>query len=183
VLVGVKVRVFVGVKVAVLVRVNVAVFVLVGVKVRVLVGVRVGVLVRVNVAVFVLVGVKVRVFVGVEVMVNVAVLVLVGVFVDESVNVAVTAWATLIVTTHVPVPEQPPPLHPLKVEDPVAAAVRVTAVLYGKAYEQVEPQAIPVGLLVTVPLPVPALLTVKVWFPGRINAFVPSGLPSPVGPS
>jgi hypothetical protein len=45
--------------------------------------------------------------------------------------------------------------------DPVAAvAVRVTDVL--KLTEQVVPQLMPLGLLVTVPLPVPAGVTVRV---------------------
>jgi len=51
----------------------------------------------------------------------------------ESVNVctskaAVTEVAALIVTEQVPVPEQPPPLQPAKVEPPAGAAVSVTDV-------------------------------------------------------
>jgi len=72
-----------------------------------------------------------------------------------SVNVAVTDVAALIVTTHVPVPEQPPPLQPLNVDPAADAAVRVTAVPLVNACEQVAPQEIPAGELVTVPLPVP----------------------------
>jgi len=60
------------------------------------------------------------------------------------------------------VPEQPPPLQPLKVEPAAGAAVSVTAVPLGKLAEQVAPQVMPAGELVTVPLPVPALLTVRV---------------------
>ncbi len=44
------------------------------------------------------------------------------------VNVAVTVVAAFMVTTQEPVPEQPPPLQPVNVEPPAAAAVRVTTV-------------------------------------------------------
>ena len=45
-----------------------------------------------------------------------------------SVNVAVTDVVEVIVTVHVPVPLQPPPLQPLKTEPADGAAVSVTAV-------------------------------------------------------
>ena len=45
-----------------------------------------------------------------------------------TVNVAVTVVAPLSVTVQPAVPEQPPPLHPEKVEPPAGLAVRVTAV-------------------------------------------------------
>ena len=70
--------------------------------------------------------------------------------------------AALSVTVQVPVPEQPPPLQPLKVEPAAGAAVRVTAVPLEYATAQVAPQEMPVGLLVTVPIPAPILLTVSV---------------------
>src|SRR6058998_1634162 len=70
-----------------------------------------------------------------------------------AVNVAVTLWATLMVTVQVPVPVQPPPLQPVKVEPAAGAAVRVTIVPIENVAEQVAPQEIPAGLLVTVPLP------------------------------
>ena len=62
-------------------------------------------------------------------------------------------------------PEQPPPLQPVKVEPAAGVAVRVTAVPLAKEAEHVAPQAMPAGALVTVPLPAPALLTVsvKLW--------------------
>src|SRR5207249_5639438 len=60
------------------------------------------------------------------------------------------------------VPEQPPPVQPVKVEPAAGVAVNVTAVPLVKLAEQVTPQLIPTGALVTVPLPVPALLTVRV---------------------
>src|SRR5207253_3581355 len=80
-------------------------------------------------------------------------------------KVAVTVVAALRVTVQVPVPEQPPPLQPAKMEPAAGAAVSVTAVPLVKLAEQVAPQLIPTGALVTVPLPVPAGVTVrvKVW--------------------
>src|SRR5207244_4111949 len=76
-------------------------------------------------------------------------------------KVAVTVVAAETVTVQAPVPEQPPPLQPVKVEPAAALAVSVTPVPLGKLAEQVAPQLIPAGELVTVPLPVPALLTVS----------------------
>ena len=86
-------------------------------------------------------------------------------------KVAVTVVAALRVTVQEPVPEQPPPLQPVKLEPAAGATVRVTAVLLGKLAEQVAPQVIPAGELVTVPLPVPALLTVRLTV-GRSNVAV-----------
>jgi hypothetical protein len=43
-------------------------------------------------------------------------------------KLAETLVAALMVTLHVPVPEQPPPLQPLNVDPLPAAAVRVTTV-------------------------------------------------------
>ena len=81
---------------------------------------------------------------------------------DVGAKVAVTVVAAESVIVHVPVPEQPPPLQPVKVEPATGVAVNVTAVPLAKLAEQVAPQLIPTGALVTVPLPVPALLTVSV---------------------
>src|SRR5437879_1596426 len=74
-------------------------------------------------------------------------------------KVAVTEVAALIVTVQVPVPVQVPPLQPVKVEPTAGAAVKVTAVPLAYAAAQMAPQATPAGALVTVPVPVPALLT------------------------
>src|SRR6266571_2939646 len=77
-------------------------------------------------------------------------------------KVAVTVVAAESVTTHVPVPLQPPPVQPLKVEPMAGMAVSITTVPLAKLAEQVAPQVMPAGALVTVPLPVPALETVSV---------------------
>jgi hypothetical protein len=80
-----------------------------------------------------------------------------------SVNVAVTDVSALSVTTHVLVPEQPPPLQPVNVEPAAGVAVSVTTVLSAKGAEHVAPQVMPAGELETEPDPLPALDTVRVW--------------------
>jgi hypothetical protein len=77
-------------------------------------------------------------------------------------NVAVTVVAALSVTVQGPAPEQPPPLQPVNAEPAAGAAVRVTAVPLANEAAHVAPQAMPVGALVTVPVPVPDLVTVSV---------------------
>jgi hypothetical protein len=77
---------------------------------------------------------------------------------DDAVKVAVTALAAFMVTEQPAVPEQAP-LQPAKVEPGAGAAVRVTEVPLAKLAEQVAPQLMPAGRLVTDPLPVPALVT------------------------
>lgn len=76
-------------------------------------------------------------------------------------NVAVTAVAALTVTTHVPVPLQPAPLHPTNVEPSAGVAVSVTTCPLAKFAEHVVGQLIPAGALMTLPVPVPASLTVS----------------------
>jgi hypothetical protein len=76
-------------------------------------------------------------------------------------NVAVTDLAVSIVTTQLPVPVQAPD-HPAKRESAEGVAVRVTVVPVLKSKEQVAPQLIPAGLLVTVPVPVPVLAIERV---------------------
>ena len=70
----------------------------------------------------------------------------------------------LTVTTHVPVPVQPPPLHAVKAELAAAFSAKVTFVPRVKVAEQVPVlpvvQLIPAGLLVTVPEPTMAAETV-----------------------
>ena len=70
-------------------------------------------------------------------------------------NVAITNLAAVMVTEQVPVPTQAP-LQPAKVEPAAAAAVRATTVPLRKLAAHVVPQLMPVGLVVTVPLPLPA---------------------------
>lgn len=64
-----------------------------------------------------------------------------------------------MVTVHVPVPEQPPPDQPAKTEFAPGVAVKVTAVLVVKAWVQLTPQFMPVGVLTTVPFPSPVFTT------------------------
>ena len=99
---------------------------------------------------------------------------------DVCTKVAVTVVAAFIVTVQVPVPEQPPPLQPPKVEPVAAAAVRVTIVPFAYDAEHVVPQLMPVGELVTVPLPAPAFETVKV---DPVDAPVPVTSLGTVSPS
>jgi len=74
-------------------------------------------------------------------------------------NVPVTDCAILIVTVQLPVPVQPPPLHPIKSEPAAALADNVTLVPLAKLTLQVPGQLIPLGTLATVPEPLPAIVT------------------------
>jgi hypothetical protein len=74
----------------------------------------------------------------------------------------VAARAAVIETVQVTVVPAHVPLQPAKSELPAAEAVKVTMVPLVNEVEQVAPQSMPAGELVTVPLPVPALLTVNV---------------------
>jgi hypothetical protein len=73
----------------------------------------------------------------------------------------VTVVAALRVTVQEPVPEQLPPDQPEKVEPAAGVAVRVTTVPLVNEATHVEPQEIPAGALVTVPVPAPDLVTVS----------------------
>jgi hypothetical protein len=87
--------------------------------------------------------------------------------------VAVTARAAVIETVQAAVPVQAP-LHPANVEPLAAEAVKVTEVPLAKLALQVAPQLMPAGDEVTVPVPVPALVTVRVWLvlPAVLNVAV-----------
>jgi hypothetical protein len=61
------------------------------------------------------------------------------------------------------------PLQPVKVEPPVGVAVSVTLVGELNEAEQVPPQLIPDGELVTPPVPLPAFVTVSVCWTGGVG--------------
>ena len=73
----------------------------------------------------------------------------------------VTERFAVIVSTQPPRPEQAPD-QPVNFEPEAGASVRVTAVPLLNGAEQVAPQLIPAGELVTVPEPEPLLVTVRV---------------------
>jgi hypothetical protein len=77
-------------------------------------------------------------------------------------KVATTVLLVSMTVVQGPVPVHPPPLQPAKFEPANAAAVSVTEVPVGNCALQIAPQSMPDGLLVTVPVPVPILLTVRV---------------------
>lgn len=84
-----------------------------------------------------------------------------------TVKVAVTVLAASTVTTQSPVPVQPLPPHPVKVELLSGWADKVTTFPALKKREQVGLQSIPAGAEEMLPVPFPALTTVreKVWVP------------------
>ena len=75
-----------------------------------------------------------------------------------AVNVAVTDWAAVIVTAHVPRPVQAPD-QPANVEPGAGVAVSVTAVPNEKVAKQVAPQSMGGGVELTLPKPLPAFAT------------------------
>jgi hypothetical protein len=75
-------------------------------------------------------------------------------------KVALTLWDWLMVTVQAPVPLHAP-LQPVKAAPEAAVAVRVTVAPLGKLVLHVLPQAIPLGEEATMPLPLPAFVTVR----------------------
>lgn len=84
--------------------------------------------------------------------------------VEVELKVALTDCAEFIVTLQAPVPLQAPP-QPANVEPQSGAAAKLTTVPLAKLAEHVVPQEIPEGVLVTAPVPVPLLDTVRVKDP------------------
>ncbi len=80
----------------------------------------------------------------------------------QALNVAVTLFAPSIVTVHVVFVPEHAPLQPANTDPLAGVAVSVTLVPELNDAEQVLPQFIPDGLLVTVPLPVPVFVTESV---------------------
>ena len=81
-------------------------------------------------------------------------------------KVAVTDWPPpFAISVHAPAPVQAP-LHPLNVEPGAGAALKLTEAPLLKFALHVVPQLIPGGLLVTVPEPAPARVTVIDAFEG-----------------
>ena len=85
------------------------------------------------------------------------------------VNVAVTLRAAVMLTVQAPVPVQAP-VHPANVEPVPAAAARLTLVPLEKLALHALPQLTPPGVEVTVPLPVPLLVSVRVYVVGALRA-------------
>ena len=75
-------------------------------------------------------------------------------------KLAVTAWSWLNVRSQLSVPLQAPD-QPVKTEPSAGVAIRLTLVASSKFMEQVVPQSMPAGSLITVPEPVPDLLTLR----------------------
>jgi hypothetical protein len=109
-------------------------------------------------------------------------------------NVAVAATAEEpIVKLHAPVPVHAP-VHPAKTDPPPGVAVRVIGVPVAKLAEQVAPQLIPAGALLTEPVPVPANVTLigkvvgmkfasTVWSLFRVTEHAPLPVHAPLHPA
>jgi hypothetical protein len=95
----------------------------------------------------------------------------------DGLNVAVTPSAALIVTTQLPVPLHPAPLQPPNVLPVFGDSFSVTIVPLAKFAVHVLGQTIPAGVLVTVPLPVPASVTVRAKVVPGLNVAVTVKVP------
>jgi hypothetical protein len=80
--------------------------------------------------------------------------------VGSELNTAVKEVWVVSVTVQVPVPEHAPP-QPTKVEPALGIADRVILLPAVNALAQEEPQSIPPGMLVTMPVPVPDVCTLS----------------------
>ena len=95
-------------------------------------------------------------------------------------NIAVTVCADVIVTVQPPTPVHEAALHPAKAEPGLATAFKVTDVPELKPEEQVAPQSMPAGVLVTEPEPAPPKATVNVYCGCGENAAVTDCCVEPV---
>ena len=77
-------------------------------------------------------------------------------------KLAVRLALALTTSVQLPVPAQPAPLQPEKVEPAAGVALRAKLVPLAMLTLHVLPQSMPLGLDTTVPLPAPALLAVTV---------------------
>lgn len=82
--------------------------------------------------------------------------------VNSGTNVAPTAVSEVIVTVQAAVPVQAAPLQPANTDPGAAVGVKVTTVPELKSAEHAAPQLIPAGVLVTVPVPAPLLVSERV---------------------
>ena len=78
---------------------------------------------------------------------------------DAGAKVALTVVAVVSVSAQAPVPAHPPPDQPMKTQPAAGVAVSDTDVPEAKLAAQLDPQSMPPGVLVTVP--VPARVTVS----------------------
>src|SRR6185503_20925564 len=78
---------------------------------------------------------------------------------EITLKLAVTTTFVLVAIVHGPVPAHPPPVHPSNVEPGAGVAVTVKSVPSVNVAAHALPQLMAAGVLVTVPLPVPVLLT------------------------
>ncbi|MGA2373877.1 MAG: hypothetical protein ABSF72_00050 [Candidatus Sulfotelmatobacter sp.] len=92
-------------------------------------------------------------------------------------KVAVTEFAALNMMLQVALPVHPP-LQPEKTSLAAGVSLSVTCVFCGKLAEHMPGQLIPGGLLVTVPAPVPAMVTDIVTFSEGGLATIPRHPPS-----
>lgn len=93
-----------------------------------------------------------------------------------AVNSALTVRSPFKTSEQAPVPLQSP-LHPVKVALPDGTAVSLTVLPLGKFAEQAVPQLMPLGLLVTVPPPVPDLVTVTAVLAAALKTAVTVAFP------
>ena len=89
---------------------------------------------------------------------------------------AVTVVSAVTVTTHVPVLFVHAPAQPVKREPDAAVAVNVTPVPMLYFSVQSVPHVMPVGELLTVPTPIPLLITVSVYCGTKVAVTVVSAV-------